>query len=64
MGKGEADDGTDDLARLDAVGLADAIRKGEVPPPPAANASNAANAAEGNAASPAPDNGSDAADAP
>mgnify|MGYP004290358843 CR=1 FL=1 len=35
-----------------------------VPPPPAANASNAANAAEGNAASPAPDNGSDAADAP
>ncbi len=50
--------------QMAAFRMADAIRKGEVPPPPAANASNAANAAEGNAASPAPDNGSDAADAP
>ena len=50
--------------QMAAFRMGDAIRKGEVPPPPAANASNAANAAEGNAASPAPDNGSDAADAP
>ena len=50
--------------QMAAFRMADAIRKGEVPPPPAANASNAANAAEGNAASPASDNGSDAADAP
>ena len=32
MGKDEPDDGTDDLARLDAVGLAEAIRKGDLSP--------------------------------
>ena len=32
MGKGEPADGTDDLARLDAVSLAEAIRKGDLSP--------------------------------
>jgi len=32
MGKGEPANGTDDLARLDAVGLAEAIRKGDLSP--------------------------------
>ena len=32
MDKGEPNDGTDDLARLDAVGLAAAIRKGDLSP--------------------------------
>ena len=32
MGKGEPAGGTDDLARLDAVGLAEAIRKGDLSP--------------------------------
>jgi len=48
--------------QMAAFRMAEAIRKGEVPPPEAANASNASDTA--NASAPAPDNGSDAADAP